>query len=113
MRQRADDMTTVSDLDEAEIVELLGRDVTSTLGTEHLDLVRSTARHHRQFTKDRDWYIESVVTDVQQYFHDCFIDTTWPACPVHPNHPMWFQAGWWLADGKPVARLGGLGALLG
>ena len=55
MRQRADDMTTVSDLDEEEIVELLGRDVTSTLGTEHLDLVRSTARHHRQFTTDRDW----------------------------------------------------------
>lgn len=105
------EMSAQSDLDEAAVVDLLGRDVVSTLGTEHLELVRTTARHHRQFAKNRDSYIERVVEDVQQYFHDCFIDTTWPACPVHPNHPMWFRSGWWLADGRPVAKLGELGAL--
>lgn len=29
--------------------------------------------------------------DVQQYFHDRFVDTTWPACPDHPNHPLDFK----------------------
>jgi hypothetical protein len=105
-------MGRVSDLDEAEIVDMLGRDVVATLGSAHLDVVRSTARHHRQFTDDRDWYLKRVVEDFQQYVHDCFIDTSWPACPVHPNHPMWFQGGWWIADGQRVAKLGGLGELL-
>jgi hypothetical protein len=73
-------MPAISDLDEAEVVERLGRDVISTLGPE-------------------------------QYFHDTFVDTTWPACPRHPNHPMWFGAGWWLADGRPLVRLGELGSL--
>ena len=99
---------SVTDRDEEDVVCLLGRDVESTLGAEHLDVVRSAARHHRQFETDRDRYIERVVEDVQQYFHDCFIDTTWPACPAHPNHPMWFEGGWWIADGRPVARLGEL-----
>lgn len=104
-------MPAISDLDEAEVVERLGRDVISTLGPEHLYVVRSTARQHRQFTHDPDWYVERVVEDVQQYFHDTFVDTTWPACPRHPNHPMWFGAGWWLADGRPLVRLGELGSL--
>jgi hypothetical protein len=105
-------MPPISDLTEADVVERLGRDVISTVGRKYLDVVRSTARHHRQFTDDPDWYVERVVEGVQQYFHDTFVDTTWPACPSHPNHPMWFGAGWWLADGRPLARLGELRALL-
>lgn len=105
-------MGAVTDFDEAEVVELLGRDIIATLGSAHLDLVRSTARHNRQFAGDRDWYIERVVDDVQQCVHDCFIDTAWPACPAHPNHPMWFRAGCWVADGQRVAKLGELGRLL-
>lgn len=100
----------ISDLDEAELVELLGRDVITTLGPAPLDMVRSTARHQRPFTDNRDSYFDRVVEDVQQYVHDCFIDTSWPACPVHPNHPMWFSGGWWHADGRPMARLGELRA---
>lgn len=105
-------MGLISDLGEVRIVELLGRDVVATLGPAHLDFVRSTARHHRQFTDDPDWYVERVVEDVQQYFHDCFIDTSWPACPAHPNHPMWFRGGWWVADGEGRAKLGELARLL-
>src|SRR6185436_7970812 len=74
--------------DEEQLVALLGRDVGSTLGDEHLDVVRSKARHHRQFADSPVWYVERVVEDVQQYFHDCFIDTTWPTCPSHPNHQL-------------------------
>jgi hypothetical protein len=50
------------------------------------------------------------VNDVQQYFHDTFVDTTWPACPRHPRHPLWYRAGsWWcVQDGVAVASLGEL-----
>ena len=98
-----------SDRDETEVVELLGRDVVATLGATYLAMVQSTARHHRQFDHDRESYMTTVVEDFQQYVHDCSIDTVWPACPEHSKHPMWFQAGYWVADGVPVARLGELG----
>jgi len=103
---------SVSDVDEAELVELLGRDVMTTLGPAHLDMVRLTAQHHRQFTDDPEYYFERVVEDVQQQIHDCFIDTSWPRCPTHPNHPLWYRSGWWFADGLPLTKLGELrGAL--
>ena len=105
-------MDRLSDHDEDRVVELLGRDVTATLGAMHLDAVRSAAGSLRQFTDDPARYVDRVVEDFQQYVHDCFIDTSWPACPVHPNHPMWFQGGWWVADGHPIAKLGELRALL-
>ena len=104
-------MAAISDIDEADLVERLGRDVISTLGQEQLYVVQAKARHHRSFTDDPASYVERVVEDVQQHFHDCRVDTTWPACPSHPNHPMWFQDGWWCGDGQPVARLGDLGSL--
>jgi len=53
---------------------------------------------------------EKLVEDVQQTIHDLFIDTTWPACPRHLRHPLWYRDGaWWCeADGVLVARLGEL-----
>jgi hypothetical protein len=53
---------------------------------------------------------EKLVNDVQQYFHDTFVDTTWPACPRHPRHPLWYRAGsWWcVEDGVAIAPLGDL-----
>jgi hypothetical protein len=36
-------------------------------------------------------HVGDVVDDVQQYFHDAFVDTTWHGCPHHPNHPLWFS----------------------
>ena len=105
-------MGTVSDRDEAETVDLLGRDVIATLGAVHLDHVRATAQHVRQFEDERDSYIERVVAEVQQHVHCCFIDTSWPSCPVHSHHPMEFRGGWWVAHGRPVVRLGELGRLV-
>lgn len=98
----------VSDADEARVADLLLRDVAATLGARSEELIRSAASHHREFEDDYDRYVERVVEDVQQHFHDLHVDTTWPTCPHHPNHPMWFSAGWWQADGKRIARLGEL-----
>jgi hypothetical protein len=99
----------VSDLDEDRVARLLAKDVASTIGPGHQDLIRSTASHHRQFADQDDGFVDRVVNDVQQFFHDTRIDTTWPACPSHPDHPMWCERGWWHADGEPVAPLGELG----
>jgi hypothetical protein len=30
-----------------------------------------------------------VAEAVQQRLHDDRVDTTWPSCPQHPNHPLW------------------------
>lgn len=105
-------MSSVSDWDEADTIERLGRDVAATVGAAHLDQVRATGRRVRQFEQERDAYIERVVEEVQQHVHCCFIDTAWPACPLHPNHPMVFRFGWWVAHGRPVARLGELKAVV-
>lgn len=61
---------------------------------------------------DFEW---KVVDDVQQHIHDTFLDTTWPACPDHPNHPLWYSGGWWRCErtGKAFARLGELPARAG
>jgi hypothetical protein len=47
---------------------------------------------------------------VQQCVHDTFVDTSWPACPEHSNHPLWYVEGWWSCkrSGARVAPLGGL-----
>src|SRR5262245_22627679 len=57
-----------------------------------------------------DAYIDKVVEEVQQEIHDLFIDTTWPTCPFHPNHPLWLGNGYWVCaqNGVRVAPLGGL-----
>jgi hypothetical protein len=102
----------ITDADEARVADLVGRDVAATIGPGHLDMVMAEARHQRQFAEAVDAYIERVVEEVQQYIHDTRIDTTWPSCPNHPNHPMWFRDGWWCADGQPLARLGALSRLL-
>jgi hypothetical protein len=102
----------VTDHDEADVVSLLERDVEATLGTGHRDIIQTEAKRIREFVSDRDYYVEKVVGNVQQYFHDCRVDITWPACPNHPNHPMWFENGLWRADGGPVAELGKLGDYL-
>lgn len=58
---------------------------------------------------------EAVVDHFQQDVHDDHWDTSWPACPRHPNHPLWYDAdreAWCCQqDGTAFARLGELAAL--
>jgi hypothetical protein len=51
--------------------------------------------------------------DLQQYLHDAFVDTTWPSCPHHPNHPLGFSDGMWRCGkiATPFAPLGGLSVI--
>jgi len=53
---------------------------------------------------------EKLVEDVQQEIHDTFVDTSWPACPRHGGHPLWYREGAWFCERlqAPVAALGTL-----
>jgi len=93
-----------------EIVRLLAADVAATLGEAHRGAVNEEIARALEFTDSVDEFAQRLVDGVQQRFHDTFADTTWPGCPRHPNHPLWFRGGaWWCeADGVAIARLGEL-----
>jgi hypothetical protein len=65
---------------------------------------------------DAAWgsYAIKLAEDVQQRLHDSFVQTTWPACPLHPQHPLWLdddhnRAVWRCAQaGIDIAPLGSL-----
>lgn len=97
-----------------EAVENLKRDVTATLGASYADVVETHARRLLPFDWPVHAFAERLIGDVQQEFHDTFVDTTWPHCPAHPNHPLWFDDGVWRcnASGAAFAALGDLGAML-
>jgi hypothetical protein len=98
------------DTERQEIVRLLAEDVAATLGEAHRQAVSDEIPNALEFTDTVEDFARRLVDGVQQFFHDTFADTTWPACPRHPNHPLWFRDGaWWCeADGVAVARLGEL-----
>jgi hypothetical protein len=102
----------ISDTDEQTVVRLLLQDVQATIGIGYLPLVQESAAHVREYASpdQLDWYVGEVVDEVQQVIHDCFIDTTWPACPRHPNHPLWFDGSHWRCekDAVQIAKLGEL-----
>ena len=95
-------------LDLTDVVPLLQRDVRATLGSAHRQLIADIVADVQQL--DVDDKAEKVVNDVQQHFHDTFVDTTWPSCPRHAKHPLWYRDGaWWcVEDGIAIARLGDL-----
>jgi hypothetical protein len=92
------------------VVSLLRADVEATIGPGHDDAIIEAAARRRLYADVPAQYVGDVVDDVQQYFHDALVDTTWPACPYHPNHPLWFSDGWWRCErvDEPIARLGAL-----
>lgn len=51
-----------------------------------------------------------LVGDVQQHFHDEFVDVSWPRCP---RHPLWFEDGAWRCtkDNVSFGKLGELAAM--
>lgn len=104
----------VSQSDLEQLLDSLKRDVAATIGLEHQGDVDDFASNGREFITDHAWFTQWIVDEVQQHFHDTFLDTTWPACPRHGNHPLWFKDGsWWCdRDGLAVAKLGDLATIV-
>jgi hypothetical protein len=100
----------LSESDRARVVQLLLLDVEMTLGPGHEAVVRNNALNVASFVDDPVWYRDKLVEDVQQHFHDCFVDTTWPTCPRHSKHPLWLHDESWYCerDAEAIARLGEL-----
>jgi hypothetical protein len=92
----------------ADVLTSLEVDVTRTLGDEYRHFVLHAAGDVR--TREINDPAQKVVDDVQQRIHNEFIDTTWPACPRHGDHPLWYESGgWWCdRDKAQIAPLGGL-----
>src|ERR1044072_1109505 len=98
----------VSDAVIERVVVALKADVTATLGAAHDSAVDDCVDRGLTFIDDDSRFMQWLVDEVQQYFHDTFVDTTWPACPRHPNHPMWFRDGAWWCGEERVTTLGAL-----
>jgi len=102
--------SAIADADEDHLVSLLTRDVASTIGAGFEHMIVGTAARIRLYALDLVEYQQRVVDDVQQQIHDEFIDTSWPKCPRHPNHPLWCSDGQWRCEqsGEAIAALGEL-----
>jgi hypothetical protein len=78
----------------ARVTRLLERDVAVTVGEAHRHRVRQRAAEVH--TLEVDDLAAKLVDDVQQSLHDTHVDTTWPTCPHHLRHPLWYRDGsWW------------------
>ena len=98
----------VSELAIERVTGALKCDVGATVGGGHESAVDDFAEHGRSFIDDDERFTQWLVDEVQQYLHDAFVDTTWPACPRHPNHPLWFRNDSWWCDGDRIAKFGQL-----
>jgi hypothetical protein len=101
----------VSDASDESVARLLARDVAATLGASHENRVEFFASSSLGYLDEADpWYAQHLIDEVQQYFHDTRVDTSWPACPRHSDHPLWFKDGWWWCerDAVAVSKLGDL-----
>jgi len=94
----------------ADSLEQLRRDLRATGRGNYSDFVSTRAAEVAAVENEPRRFVEKVVEDVQQRLQDEFIDTTWPACPRHLNHPLNYVEGAWRCprDGTIVASLGSL-----
>lgn len=102
----------ISHVDHDRVTRLLMRDVAATIGSGHEAAVIELASRLRPFVDEAAEFEWRLADEVQQHFHDSFVDTTWPSCPRHPNHPLWFSDGSWRCEreARPIARFGELTA---
>ena len=117
---------TQGKLDTDRVVRLLLRDALPTLGeraraevlrlaVNYEELAREWMRGGRSLAEAQRSFDMYVVEGLQEAAHDLFWDTTWPACPRHPQHPLWYaedRDAWCCRqDGSTAAPLGGLAGL--
>lgn len=87
-------------VDPAKVAQaaLISRDHSATLGLPS-ETAEALARREAvaaaqvmsEWDDDVSWpqFLTRVVEETQQWLHDTFLDTTWPKCPEHGNHPLW------------------------
>jgi hypothetical protein len=107
----------VSDNELEQAVALIARDLAATLGWRPR---QAMAFAEQAAVVSADWwdrpgdYALHLAEDVQQQLHDTFVDTTWPACPLHQRHPLWLEHDrvvWRCTQtGRVIAPLGSLSA---
>lgn len=107
---RQKELESTLDADDMRLVRLISHDVAATVGDSFDDVIVEVAARIRSLGFTLEDYRQKVVDEVQQYMHEAHIDTTWPACPMHQNHPLWMTDGWWRCErtGVPIAELGAL-----
>lgn len=100
----------LSDNERERIVQSVIVDIASTLGPGHEAVVVETASDVASFVDEPVRFRDKLVEDIQQYFHDSFTNTTWPACPRHLNHPLSLRGEFWCCDrdDEAIAKLGEL-----
>ena len=103
-------MPVLTDVYVLDALDRLRRDLRTTGHGDRVDFVGERAADVATFENKPVRFVEKVIEDVQQRLQDEFIDTTWPACPRHPNHPLTFVDGGWRCpqDGVTLAPLGEL-----
>ena len=93
----------------ARVVALLESDVRHTVGGRYQPIVAAVAA---RLAEGGAVDGPRLVEQVQEELHETWVDTTWPACPRHGGHPLWYhEDGWWWCEADAVAlcRLGELG----
>lgn len=93
------------------LIPLLENDVVATLGEPYRQIVRPAVQD--LFYEGPD-YDEKIVDAVQEEIIETRIDTTWPACPRHGRHPLFYhEDGYWWCDQDrvPLCKLGDLSML--
>jgi hypothetical protein len=109
-----------------QAVDLIARDLHATLGWEFARAEAVALREAQvvaEWDFDEVWpadsYALKVAEEVQQWLHDTFRATTWPACPHHLRHPLWLdtehlRSVWRCTQNEvDIAPLGSLALLRG
>jgi hypothetical protein len=101
---------TLTDAQMADVVERLSRDLRNSGWASYVHVVQEFADVAHEYIDDPTDYVERVVEDVQNFILDDVI--TWPVCPHHPQHPLWYHDGAWVCEEERlvVAPLGQLAA---
>jgi hypothetical protein len=117
-RALSDDVAEAVEVDD-DVVVAVANDLIATLGwtQEQAENVarRTAVALARQDVSDHLAF--AVAEDVQQWLQDTFLDTTWPACPEHRQHPLWLSEDdppMWTcpASGRVYCRLGDLSTVV-
>ena len=92
----------------ADFLARLERDVATVLG----DRAGARMAHHRAVFEEleRDDFERYIAEKLQQEILDTHARSTWPVCPAHPQHPLWYADGAWRCRVDPAVTvaLGGV-----